>query len=250
MEKFAITGELLLSADIKSTIDNIKAQIKKSSVSLPVDATISTASIKEIYKEINSLSRSVKQQPISLKVSFSGDIQKDVKSVLKEANALKRSLSKPIISTIRIDNELLRKDIKQSYALLNVLKKSLQSDLKVKVLIDIPGLQSSVKSVYTELKGLQKSLGAKPILGKALLDIPAFQSSIKTIYNELRGLKGSFAQVFQLNTNIDKTSLQGFVNLLSNVKSKNLSININLKQDVITRLAALTQELNVLDTAI
>lgn len=243
-DKFVITGELelALASGITSKIEELKKKVSKSGITLPVDVDTSS-----VMKKLEKIKLSA---PINLDIK---GLQADVKTVLKEFNGVKNSIGKQgLVGNVNLNITGLQADIKTVLKEFNGLKNSISKNPIVgTVSLNITDLQSDIKTVYQELRALKTSL-SKPILSAVGFDLVGLQNDVKTVYKEARQLKTSIAaNPITLGINITNSAdFQTFLATLKGVRSKSVSLGLNVKQKAIDKLQALTSSINTFNIAL
>lgn len=210
-DKFGITAELqlVLDANIESTIEQLRASINKKPSILRLD--LQQRDIRDIYKEVGALKKSFANHPLKIGLKHR---EEDIKMIYKEVGQLKKSLY--------------------------------NHPLKLK--FDSSGIQAAVKDVLSNVKSIETSLKSKPINAKVGFDSAVLHEEIKKVYAELNFLKSSLKQSITGVVQITgKQEIIDISNLLKGIKTKNVSIGLSLRKDTLANFQSLSSSVTSLN---
>jgi len=210
-DKFGITAELqlVLDANIESTIEQLRASINKKPSILRLD--LQQRDIRDIYKEVGALKKSFANHPLKIGLKHR---EEDIKMIYKEVGQLKKSLY--------------------------------NHPLKLK--FDSSGIQAAVKDVLSNVKSIETSIKSKPIKTNVGFDSSLLQIEVKKVYAELNALRTSLKQPISGVVQITgKQEIVDIDNLIKGIKTKNVSIGLSLRKDALANFQSLSSSVAALN---
>jgi len=213
-DKFGITAELLLVLDskIESTVDDLKQRINKKPSTLKLN--VDPSDIKNVYKEVGALQKSFRNKPLNIGLRIKPE---DIKTVYKEINSIKRSLDgKPL-----------------------------------KIRFDSSNIESATKNILANINSVKQSLKSKPINANVGINSDLLHAEIKKVYKEINALKTSLNSPMKFTVQaINDEEIVRVANLIKDLRSKNLSIGLNLRKGTLDNFQKLNTAVSSLNSQV
>lgn len=213
-DKFGITAELLLVLDsnIESTIQDLKNRISRTPTNLKVG--LEQVDIKSIYKEVKNLQKSFSSKPLYIGLKHR---EEDIKLIYREIGLLKKSL---------FNNPL-------------------------KIRFDSSGVEAVVKNILANINSVKNSLKSKPIDANVGINSTVLEAEIKKVYKEIGALRTSLNNPLRFSVQaVDTQEIVKVSNLINGLRSKNLSIGLNLKKNTLDNFQKLSTAVGSLNSQV
>lgn len=216
-DKFGITAELqlVLDANIESTIEQLRASINKKPTILRLD--LQRADIKDIYKEFKFMQKSLDSNPLKLRLEIPKEA---IKSAYSELNFFKKNVkSSPVKLSLTVDKTA----VKEAYKEITFFKRNVQNS-PVNITLGVSG-EAEIKKISATANTFKKSVQKPTNLDvnvningeQQLIDIATLIKSIKT-------------KNVSIGLSLRKDTLANFQSLSSSVSALNKEVsafNIN-----------------------
>jgi TP901 family phage tail tape measure protein len=192
-----------------------------------------------IESTVDQLKNRLNKKPAVLRLDLE---QGNIKNIYKEVKFIQKGLDgRPLKLRLKVAEE----GVKEVYKEINFLKKSIYTTpLKLRLEVN----QDAIKEAYKEITFFKRSVENSPV--KISLNVSG-QPEIKNAYKEINSLKTNTSSPLKIV--IDKINDQELVNisnLIKGLRSKNLSIGLNLKKNTLDNFQKLSIAVGSLNTQV